>query len=657
MLTTIRFYRMIQKKYSLFDNMMEGVQLISPDYGYLYINDVAAKQSRLPKEDLLGSTMMEKYPDIENSLLFANIKKCITEQAAIQMLNEFIYPDGSSGWFDLRMEPVEEGALLLSFDISAQKGLENELRNLNKSFELKVKEKTERLTLFNEALESKIAIGSIELENTYKDLADYKFALDASSIVAITDEKGTIKYVNDNFCRLSKYSREELIGQNHRIINSGYHSKEFFRDLWATISKGKVWNGEIRNRAKDGKFYWVETTIVPFLNENKKPYKYLAIRTDITQRKHTEDELKASEENYRNIYENSIVAIFTTDVHTLKTLTVNDFGVKMFGYNSEKDLLERFDPVLHFINPMDRVLNMGKVNEKGELTRVQEMKRLDGTHFWAKLFIKLNAKKKIAHTVVVDITEQVESREKLAAQLKELESANKELESFNFISSHDLQEPLRKVKNFVNVLVHEEDKISSQGQYYLSRLYETSDQMQSLIIDLLTYSRTRNADRSFERMDLGKLLEDVLTDLRDTISEKGVIIKPAKLCQASIIRFQVRQLLGNLISNSIKFRHPERTPRIIIKSETATGNKLNSKLKPGAQYCHLTISDNGIGFDPKYNELIFNIFERLNTREAYPGTGIGLAICKRIVENHHGLITASGEINKGARFDVYLPQK
>ncbi|WP_405083524.1 PAS domain-containing sensor histidine kinase [Paenibacillus psychroresistens] len=142
-----------------------------------------------------------------------------------------------------------------------------------------------------------------ELQQSLKQLADLKFALDESSIVAVTDHHGKILYVNDKFCDISQYSRKELLGKDHRIINSGFHSKDFIQDIWETISAGSIWRGDIKNRAKDGTYYWVNTTIVPFLDDKNKPYQFLAIRNEVTELKRVEEELKMMMKQVLNVQE------------------------------------------------------------------------------------------------------------------------------------------------------------------------------------------------------------------------------------------------------------------------------------------------------------------------------------------------------------------
>ena len=179
---------------------------------------------------------------------------------------------------------------------------------------------------------------AIQQRRALKEIADYKYALDQSAIVAITDQKGIILYANTNFCKISKYAPHELIGQDHRIINSGHHPASYIKTLWATIAHGKIWRGEFCNKAKDGTLYWVDTTIIPFLNEKGKPYQYLSIRADITQKKTAEYLLKVSEEKYRTIFFKSPLPKWIFDQETLYFLEVNDAAVEHYGYSRDEFL-------------------------------------------------------------------------------------------------------------------------------------------------------------------------------------------------------------------------------------------------------------------------------------------------------------------------------
>lgn len=249
------------------------------------------------------------------------------------------------------------------------------------------------------------------------------------------------------------------------------------------------------------------------------------------------------------------------------------------------------------------------------------------------------------------------ANETLGEKNKELQQMNKELESFTYISSHDLQEPLRKIQTFAgHILESENQNLTENGKDSFRRMQLAAARMQQLIRDLLDFSRVNTAERIFEPTDLTNLVTIVVSELKETIEQKHAIIDATKLGTATIIGFQFRQLMHNLISNSLKFSNPAIPPHIVIKSSLAKGSEINNeKISPEKNYCHITVSDNGIGFEPQYSERIFNVFKRLHNKGQYNGTGIGLAIVKKIIENHNGLITATSQLNQGATFDIYIP--
>jgi signal transduction histidine kinase len=249
---------------------------------------------------------------------------------------------------------------------------------------------------------------------------------------------------------------------------------------------------------------------------------------------------------------------------------------------------------------------------------------------------------------------QIEEKEKRAA---ELIIANKELLAFTYVSSHDLQEPLRKIQTFVSIILENENKnLSDNGKYNFKRMQVAAGRMQQLIDDLLAFSRINTTELKFEKTDLTIIIEEVKTELKDTIQEKQAVIEATEICSANIIPFQFRQLMYNLISNALKFSTPWQPPHIIIKSIIVKGSEVdNKKLSPEKTYCHITVSDNGIGFESHFKERIFGVFQKLHSKEVYEGTGIGLAIVKKIVENHNGIILATSELHQGATFDIYIP--
>ena len=514
----------------------------------------------------------------------------------------------------------------------------------------------------NEELEQKVIDRTAQLQKSLKEISDYKHALDESSIVAITNSKGIITYVNDNFCNISKYNREELIGQDHRFISSGYHSNEFFRDLWITISNSKIWSGEVKNKAKDGTIYWLDTTIVPFLNEEGKPYQYLAIRSDITERKKAEQkeidraaeldnkihQLKESEEKLE--IQNSLltstitsykdILIFSIDKkyqylifnEAFKAATQQAYGTQVSAGINMLDGITNEDDRKKAKDNCDRAL-------AGEAHMTLEVYGDLARYYYETRYnpITDDSGQVIGVTVMsANVTERIRSEE----QLIEL---NKELESFSYSVSHDLRAPLRAIDGYAGILEEDYEKIlDDEGKRLLEAVKYNEKKMGNLIDDLLTFSRIGKKELTKTDLHMNELVEGALYELNKSIKHQAKV-KINYLYPAKGDYGLINQVVINLLSNAIKYSAKVKEPLIEISSEKNDNEIIYS------------IKDNGAGFDMRYVHKLFGVFQRLHTADEFEGTGVGLAIVQRIMTKHGGKVWAEGEKNKGATFKFSLP--
>jgi PAS domain S-box-containing protein len=453
-----------------------------------------------------------------------------------------------------------------------------------------------------------------QLKSSLNEIRDLKNALNEHAIVAITDPEGKITYVNDKFCAISKYSREELVGRDHRILNSGFHSNEFICNLWTTIGAGKVWKGEIKNQAKDGSFFWVDTTIVPFLNEDGKTYQYVAIRADITERKQL----------------------------LLKERQSNDAleaANKEFAYQV-KEKGKRADELAAIVE--ERTLANKElafqVAEKGK--RADELAVIveERTAADVELAFQVAEKGKRADELVLINAELKQSNEAL-------ERSNVELAQFAYIASHDLQTPLRNISGFVQLIkLNYADKLDERGRDWIRRAVQSAEQMHTLIRDVLEYSRVDSRARPFELVSLREVFNDAVGLLEASIRDAGGEVTRGELPTVIGDRSQLVQLLQNLIGNGLKYRS-EKTPHVHVSAQC------------GGHEWTISISDNGMGIAPRHYERIFEIFKRLHNQQEYPGTGIGLAVCRRVVNRHAGKIWVESRSDQGSTFNFTIPER
>jgi len=459
---------------------------------------------------------------------------------------------------------------------------------------------------------------------------------------------------------ISGIDKNDLLDENMR------KGKELMNEIQSRIDQ--MVNLETANFKNHQRKYEHEISFTPFITLLSLLFtlfifilSFIKINKDIFELENSNEELLISTESIKHA---EIIGEFCMSIWNLKTdkLIYSDNLYRLLGCEPQS-----FEPsienYLKFVHPEDRhIVTDGVENlilKHDTYNRFYRIIRKDGQERFFRSVGKFidNFGYSTHIGVIQDVTQEHLSNLTLKEKNIELELSINELASFNQIASHDLQEPLRKIQTFISLIGDREiSGLSDVGKNYIERIQISVARMRKLIDDLLLFSRTNKTDKIFEISDLNVIFKNMLQEFSEEIVEKKVHIKYAQLPVLKVIPFQIQQLFQNLISNSLKYSKPIGDRFIKIDCEKNNA-KVYPRLKMASEnmYYKITFTDNGLGFEQQYAEQIFTIFKRLHTSDEYPGTGIGLSICKKIVENHSGFIFAEGKTGVGAVFTIFLP--
>lgn len=515
-----------------------------------------------------------------------------------------------------------------------------------------------------------------------KQLQNILAALDQHAIVATTDAQGRIASVNNKFCEISGYSREELLGQDHRILNSGLHSKDFFKGLYLTITKGQTWQGEICNRAKDGHLYWVQTTITPFMDDENTPTMYVSIRTDITLHKQTEQRLIESEFRWKFAIEGSGEGLWDWNVIDNKVF-FSDRWKGMLGHSGDEigDNLEEWGKRIHPDDMANALAVVQSYLDDSVSSYVNEhrLRCKDGSYKWVLArgmvvnrsmdgkplrmigtHTDISARKQTE--IELDqhrhhLEELVLSRTSELAEARDAaNTANRAKSEFLANMSHEIRTPMNGVVGMVDIL--QETELNPEQHRLLGTIQKSSLVLLNILNDILDYSKIEAGKLAMELIptNLREVTEDVAQLMFQNASSKSIdlsVFVSPELPQWIISDpTRLSQVMLNLLGNAIKFTSNQNAAKgqVLLRVDPCT----LPNDRPGIQ---LRIIDNGIGMSEEAMEKLFQPFAQADetTVRKFGGTGLGLSICKRLVEMMEGRLWVQSALGKGSEFTVELP--
>ncbi len=601
------------------DNMMEGAQIIDFNWKYIYVNDALLKYSHFTREELIGQTVMERYPGIEQAPIFKVFERCMYDRESIHLENEFLFPDGSTGWFELSYQPIPDGIFILSVDITERKRSEYAVMKLNEDI-------AQREKRFRTIIES------------------------SNDLVSLLDKDIKPVYRSPSAERITGWTFDEM--QNRGGMAEQIHPEDVqhFAAAWQqSIDTPELpIRVTFRNKHKKGHYIWMEGSFTNMLNDKSLAAIVINLQ-DISLRKHSEEQLLLSERTYRLIASSipgSVICLFDRDLRY--TLVEGDMLEKL-GYHKEQLLgktLEEALPAERFkvVRPyFDRVLS-GETFAMDEnrpgydtISRYVALKDQNGYVYAAMVVVFDISELKNAQRSLAELNRQLEYR--IMERTEQLATANKELESFSYSVSHDLRAPLRGIDGWSLALIEDYgQQLDEKAHQYLARVRNETQRMGELIDDMLKLSKVSRTEIKLMDVNISDLANEVVARLEEENPQRDFVftVQPGLHITGDANLLEI--MLTNLFANACKFTAKISPSKIEFGTIQVEGRQV------------FFIKDNGVGFDMENAKKLFGAFQRMHRQSEFPGTGIGLATVQRIINLHHGQVWAEAAINKGATF-------